>query len=85
MTGLPGVYNIHDYILVIGKDEHMQKLMPIMTDCWICAGVVKKNILLNGLESKFSCKARELLCMGHIFREHWLKANPEKVTAIQKM
>ena len=85
LVGLEGVTNIHDDILVIGEGDtvakaietHDQRVHKLLEHC------VERNIVLNTGE-KFSLRKSELPYVGHVFTDLGLKANPNKVEAIQQ-
>ena len=82
IEGLPGVYAIHDDILVIasgatqeeGEQDHDEKIHALMCRCR------EKNTRLNADKVKLRCN--EVTFMGHVLTDTRWKPDPEKIRAI---
>lgn len=85
IEGLPGIYAIHDDILVIGngatqeepEQDHDEKIHALMHRCR------EKNTRLNANKIKLKCN--EVTFMGHVLTDAGLKSDPEMIRAILEM
>ena len=79
LDGLEGVLCLIDDILVFGKDEceHQERLITVLQR------IKKAGITLN--KEKCEIGKTELKFLGHVIDQNGIKADPEKVQAIQEM
>ena len=85
MEDLKGVLPIHDDILIYGAgtteeealQDHDRDLLQLMQRC------KDKNIKLN--KEKIKLRSKEVPFMGHVITSEGLKADPEKIRAVQEM
>ena len=79
LDGLEGVLCLIDDILVFGKDkrEHQERLITVLQR------IKKAGITLN--KEKCEIDKTELKFLGHVIDQNGIKADPEKVQAIQEM
>lgn len=85
MENLKGVLPIHDNILIYGEgtteeealQDHDRNLLQLMQRC------KEKNIKLN--KEKVKLRSKEVPFMGHMITSEGLKADPEKIRAVQEM
>lgn len=85
LDNVPGLYIIADDILITGQGEtreeaerdHDEKLKQFLERCR------QKNIKLNA--EKFRLKQKETTYIGHHLTADGLKADPEKVRAVEQM
>ena len=85
MENLKGVLPIHDDILIYGEgtteeealQDHDRNLLQLMQRC------KEKNIKLN--KEKVKLRSKEVPFMGHVIISEGLKAEPEKIRAVQEM
>ena len=84
LENLKGVLPIHDDILIYGEgtteeealQDHDRNLLQLMQRC------KEKNIKLN--KEKVKLRSKEVPFMGHVIISEGLKADPEKIRAIQE-
>ena len=76
LTGLSGVLNVADDILVFGKDhnEHKERLVSVMSRLAEC------GLTLNPEKCKFGLS--EVTFLGHVISEKGVAADPGKVEAV---
>lgn len=85
LENLKGVLPIHDDILIYGEgtteeealQDHDRNLLQLMQRC------KEKNIKLN--KEKVKLRSKEVPFMGHVITSEGLKADPEKIRAVQEM
>jgi len=85
LENLKGVLPIHDDILIYGEgtteeealQDHDRNLLQLMQGC------KEKNIKLN--KEKVKLRSKEVPFMGHVITSEGLKADPEKIRAVQEM
>ena len=85
LRDLPGVFAVHDDIIVWGKGEstekasenHDQNLKNLLTRCR------EKGMKLN--KEKLELKKTEISYLGHKISKEGVKADPKKVDAVRKL
>jgi len=85
LEDLKGVLPIHDDVFIYGggtteeeaSQDHNRNLLQLMQRC------KEKNIKLNKEEVKL--RSKEVLFMGHVITSEGLKADPQKIRAVQEM
>ena len=87
LSGLEGVRNIHDDIIVWvdgetteeAIDSHDRRLQQLLERC------EQRGLVLNHDEKKFIFRHEQLPYMGHVFTTKGLQIDPTKVKAIEAM
>ena len=87
LSGLEGVRNIHDDIIVWGGgktteeaiNSHDRRLQQLLERC------EQRGLVLNHDEKKFIFRHEQLPYMGHVFTTKGLQIDPTKVKAIEAM
>lgn len=82
LEGLPGIVNVADDIVVVGRGrsmaeaevDHERNLMALRTRC------KEKEIVLN--DDKTRIKQKEIVFMGHLVSAEGIKPDPGKVQAL---
>ena len=82
LEGLPGVVNVADDIVVVGRGQsmpeaeadHEKNLRALSTRCQ------EKGIVLNNEKARI--KQHEIVFMGHLINAEGIKPDPEKVQAL---